>query len=54
MICWEFYIGNVPEELLDLKEVLPPKVVEEIKNDPEVNDFRGTTIGDWFSAVFNT
>ncbi|GAA6170140.1 hypothetical protein [Sessilibacter corallicola] len=54
MICWEFYIGNVPEELLNLQEVLPSKIAQEIQNDPEVEGFSGTTIGDWFRAVFST
>lgn len=54
LICWEYGIGCVPDELLQLSVPIPPKIQGEIPDDPEVNEFSGRTCGEYFSAVFCT
>lgn len=51
-ICWEFYSGAVPDQLLGLDHLLPEVIQEELGGDTEVDDFRGTTMGEYFTAVF--
>ncbi len=54
LICWEYNIGDVPKRLLEIDQPLPSKIISEISGDPEVENFSGKTIGEWFSAVFST
>ena len=41
MICWQYNVGGVPQELLSLNDPLPLKIASEIQADPEVEMFKG-------------
>ena len=54
LICWEYGQGNVPSELLNIEFPIPQVILCEIPGSSEVESFNGTTIKEWFRAVFST
>jgi len=40
-----------PPELLDLKDPIPAQALEEIRSDHLFSEFKGRTVGEWFSYL---
>jgi len=51
-VCWEYYIGNVPQPLLSIEAPIPPVIVSELSRDPDTKGFSGATVGDLFTHMF--
>lgn len=52
-MCWEFGVGAVPQEILQVSEPLPSTIIAELSGDADASGFSGTTIGAWLSHVFS-
>ena len=53
-MCWEFDQESFPIALFGINVRLPRKIIQEIPSDSEVDAFNGSSIGEWFQAVFGT
>lgn len=51
-ICWEYYIGNVPEVILSIDAPIPPTIAAELHGDADAEGFSGVTVGDLFTHKF--